>query len=245
MRCWLLLLWAQGLRQETLFTSGTRTGTLTTKGNISAEEGDSVLLQCLFSSTTANLTQVNWEQQKQLLATYHTDFGWYVGPSFSERVIPGPSLGLTFLSLTRNDTGEYSCTYHTYPDGIYKGRIFLEVLGRSESKNRTWVLILSLSAVAIVLGVVCIAVIRAVTSSRKKKPLIITSVEIRPRSMAAEPQERNSSIPSSPRSCGEEEAGPADSCGQERERDCAEPHDYFNVLSYRSLGSFNFLAETD
>ncbi|XP_042524775.1 T-cell immunoreceptor with Ig and ITIM domains [Dipodomys spectabilis] len=244
MHGWLLLLWAQGLRQAGLLASGVMTGVLITKGNISAEEGDSVILQCLLSSTMANVTQVNWEQQEKFLATYHTDFGWHINPSFRERLIPGPSLGLTILSLTRNDTGEYLCIYHTYPDGIYKGRIFLEVLERSASKNSTWVLIPWLGAMATVLGAICSAVIRAVTLSRKK-PLTITSVESRPRSTPAELQEWSPSIPCSSRSCVQEEASSAVPCGQERGDDYAEPHDYFNVLSYRSLGSFSFLAETD
>jgi Ig/ITIM domain-containing immunoreceptor len=110
---------------------GAMKGKIVTKGNISAEEGDSVILQCHLSSTTAKVTQINWELQDQLLASYHTDFGWYIDPGFRERVAPGPSLGLTFQSLTTNDSGEYFCIYHTYPDGIYKGRISLEVLGRS------------------------------------------------------------------------------------------------------------------
>ncbi|XP_048202635.1 T-cell immunoreceptor with Ig and ITIM domains [Perognathus longimembris pacificus] len=245
MHRWLLLLWAQGLGQAVLLTSGARTGILITKGNISAEEGDSVLLQCLLSSTMANVTQVNWEQQEQLLAVFHTAYGWYVDPSFRERVIPHPSLGLTFLSLTRNDTGEYLCIYHTFPDGIYQGRIFLEVRVRSVSKSSTWVLVLLLGAMATVLGVICMAVIRVVILPRKKKPLTITSVESGPRSMPAALQAQSPSIPSSPRSCVQGEASPAGPCGQEREDDYAEPHDYFNILSYRSLASLSFLADTD
>lgn len=102
-----------------------------TTGNISAKEGGSVTLQCHLSSTTANVTQVNWEKQDQLLAVHHTDLGWHIYPAFRERVAPGPNLGLTLQSLTENDTGEYLCTYHTYPDGIYRGTFFLEVLQSS------------------------------------------------------------------------------------------------------------------
>lgn len=73
------------------------------------------------------MTQVNWEQRDQLLAVYSAEQGWHVVSVFSERVVPGPRLDLTFQALTVNDTGEYFCTYYTYPDGIYKGRIFLKV----------------------------------------------------------------------------------------------------------------------
>ena len=47
-------------------------------GNISAKEGGSVTLQCHLSSTTANVTQVNWEKQDQLLAVHHTDLGCFL-----------------------------------------------------------------------------------------------------------------------------------------------------------------------
>jgi hypothetical protein len=120
---------AAGQRLTCAFPSpiGATAGTIDTKRNISAEEGGSVILQCHFSSDTAEVTQVDWKQQDQLLAIYSVDLGWHVASVFSDRVVPGPSLGLTFQSLTMNDTGEYFCTYHTYPGGIYKGRIFLKV----------------------------------------------------------------------------------------------------------------------
>ncbi|XP_073929302.1 T-cell immunoreceptor with Ig and ITIM domains isoform X1 [Castor canadensis] len=171
----LLLTWAQALSQAAFLTSGAMKGKIVTKGNISAEEGDSVILQCHLSSTTAKVTQINWELQDQLLASYHTDFGWYIDPGFRERVAPGPSLGLTFQSLTTNDSGEYFCIYHTYPDGIYKGRISLEVLGRSVAEHSTWIPIPLLGAVAIVLGVICITVIGVVVFTRKVTALVAHS----------------------------------------------------------------------
>lgn len=110
---------------------GAVTGRIVTVGNISAEEGDSVTLQCHLSSTTAEVTQVNWEQQDQPLAVHHPTLGWYIYPVFRKRVAPGPNLDLILQSLTVNDTGEYFCTYYTYPDGIYKAKLFLEVLQSS------------------------------------------------------------------------------------------------------------------
>ncbi|XP_047420956.1 T-cell immunoreceptor with Ig and ITIM domains [Sciurus carolinensis] len=239
----LLLIWAQGLRQA-LFASA-MTGTIVTKGNISAEEGGSVILQCHLSSTMAEVTQVNWEQRDQLLAICHTKFGWYINPVFSERVTPGPRLGLTFQSLTMNDTGEYFCIYHTYPDGIYEGSIFLEVLGSSVAEHSAGFLIPLLAALGVIcMGVVCIAVIRMVALARKKTSLRIHSAESDLRRSPSEQQEWSPSISSSPGSCVQAEATPAGLCSVQREDDYAEPHDYFNVLSYRSLGSFNFLTET-
>lgn len=124
---------------------GAMTGRIVTVGNISAEEGGSVTLQCHLSSTTAKVTQVNWKQQDQVLAIRHDTLGWHIDPPFMKRVVPGPNLGLTLRSLTVNDTGEYFCIYHTYPDGIYTGTLFLEVLRSSGmASGAGWLVILIL-----------------------------------------------------------------------------------------------------
>ncbi|XP_008064051.1 T-cell immunoreceptor with Ig and ITIM domains [Carlito syrichta] len=235
----LLLFWAQGLRQGPL-ALGAMPGTIVTTGNISTEEGGSVILQCHLSSTMAEVTQVIWEQQDQLLATHHAELGWHIQPAFRERVVLGPSQGLTLQSLTMNDTGEYFCIYHTYPDGIYRGRIFLKVLANSVAKHHTAIQIPLLGAMATV--VICTAVIGVVMLIRKRKSLQTRYVESDFRTPAGQ-EEWDSSIPLGPRTCVLVEAAPAGLCEEQRD-DCAEPHDYFNVLSYRSLGSFSFLVET-
>lgn len=51
-------------------------------------------------------------------------------------------------------------------------------------------------------------------------------------------------MPPPPASDVQEEDVPAGLCGEQTDDDYAEPHDYFNVLSYRSLGSFSFPAQT-
>ncbi|XP_010628361.1 T-cell immunoreceptor with Ig and ITIM domains [Fukomys damarensis] len=239
--CWcLILIWAQGLRQAAVLTSGT----VVTQGNISAKEGDSVILQCHLSSTMAEVTQVNWEQQDQLLAICHPHFGWYISPAFRERVSPGPSQGLTFHLLTVNDTGEYLCIYHTYPDGIYRGRIFLEVQGSPVAETSTWIQIALLGAAVAALAIIGTAAFRVVTLARKQKSLRIHSVESGCRRIPAEQQDESPSLPSSPGCSVQAEAAPAGLCGEQTGDNCAEMHDYFNVLSYRSLGSFSFLGET-
>ncbi|KAB0396209.1 hypothetical protein E2I00_007029 [Balaenoptera physalus] len=146
---------------------GAVTGRIVTTGNISAEEGGSVTLQCHLSSTTAKVTQVNWKQQDQVLAIHHASLGWHIDPAFTERTVPGPNLGLTLQSLTRNDTGEYICIYHTYPDGIYKGTFFLEVLQSPVAEHSAGFQIPLLGAMATVLAVIGTAVIVVVTLARK------------------------------------------------------------------------------
>ncbi|XP_060153552.1 T-cell immunoreceptor with Ig and ITIM domains [Globicephala melas] len=243
----LLLLWAQGLRQARLPASGAVTGRIVTTGNISAEEGGSVTLQCHLSSTTAKVTQVNWKQQDHVLAIHHASLGWYIDPAFTERMVPGPNLGLTLQSLTRNDTGEYICIYHTYPDGIYKGTVFLEVLQSSVAEHSAGFQIPLLGAMATVLAVIGTAVIVVLTLARKffcfwKKSLRIRSAEGGLGRRLSEQEEWRPGVPSSPGSCVRADAG---LCREQPGEDRAEPepHDYFNVLSYRSLASFSFPAE--
>lgn len=241
MHGWLLLAWVQGLTQAAFFATGATGGTtIETKGNISAEEGGSVILQCHFSSDTAEVTQVNWEQWDQLLAVYSVDLGWYVPSVFSERVVPGPRLGLTLQSLTMNDTGEYFCTYHTYPDGIYKGRIFLKVQESSVAQLQ----IASLGgAMAAALGLICFLV-AGLTVLARKKSFRMHSIESGHGRMEAEPQEWSLRILSSPGGPVQTQAAPAGLCGEQAEDGYADPQDYFNVLSYRSLESFIALSKT-
>lgn len=62
--------------------------------------------------------------------------------------------------------------------------------------------------------------------------------------MAREQEEWNPRTLSSAGSGSHAETAPVGFYAEQRGDDYAEPHDYFNVLSYRSLGSFGFLAET-
>ncbi|XP_049732973.1 T-cell immunoreceptor with Ig and ITIM domains [Elephas maximus indicus] len=241
---YLLLIWAQGLRQTLLSTSGAVAGRIVTAGNISAEEGSSVTLQCHLSSTVATVTQVNWERPRQTLAIHHAELGWHIYPAFQGRVVPGPGLGLTLQLLTTNDTGEYLCIYHTFPDGIYQEKLFLEVLGSSVAEHSTGFRIPWLGALAAVPVVICTAVIRVVALARKKRSLRVHSAESGLRRMPFEQEDGSPGIALSAGSCVQAEAAPANHSRGQREDDCAEPHDYFNVLSYRSLESFNFMAET-
>ncbi|XP_006864230.1 PREDICTED: T-cell immunoreceptor with Ig and ITIM domains [Chrysochloris asiatica] len=235
----LLLIWAQGLRQATLPASGAMAGSIVTTGNISAEEGGSVTLRCQLSYTMATVIQVNWKLLDQTLAIHHTEFGWNIYPAFSKRVIPGPGLDLTLQRLTINNTGEYFCIYYTFPDGIYQGRLFLEVLGSSVAKRNAGFQKFWLGAMVTAL-VCCTAVIVVVALFRKKRALQIHSAE------SGTPSEQENWHPGTPSSSGNDiqVAAPANLHREQMEGDYAEPHDYFNVLSYRSLGSFNFLAQT-
>ncbi|XP_053774346.1 T-cell immunoreceptor with Ig and ITIM domains isoform X2 [Desmodus rotundus] len=187
------------------------------------------------AAVLASVTQVDWKQQDQMLAIHHANMGWHIHPAFRERVAPGPNLDLTLRSLTTNDTGEYYCIYYTFPDGMYKGRLFLEVLQNSGAEQGAGFQILLLGVILLV--VICTAVTAAVALTRKRKFLRIRSAGSGIRRVPPEQEEWGPSVLSSPGSCVQAEAAPAGD-------DYAEPHDYFNVLSYRSLGDISFPAET-
>ncbi|XP_075399063.1 T-cell immunoreceptor with Ig and ITIM domains [Tenrec ecaudatus] len=234
----LLVIWAQGLRQATLPASGAAEGRIVTAGNVSAAEGGSVTLQCHLSQTTAKVTQVNWARPPHTLAVHHSDFGWHIAPGVREQVVPGPGLGLTLQRLTCNNTGEYVCIYYTFPDGIYHGSLFLEVLGRSAARfQMSW-----LGALVTVPVVICTVAIGLVTLSRKRRSLGMLSAESSPRTMACAEEYSCLGVPLSPGGGVQAEAASADP-QEEQQQDYAEPHEYFNVLSYQSLGSISFLVE--
>ncbi|XP_027724403.1 T-cell immunoreceptor with Ig and ITIM domains isoform X2 [Vombatus ursinus] len=122
MNWWLLLLW-----QALLPTSGAVTGRILAAEKMSAVEGTSATLQCNLLYTTAKVTQVIWKRYDQLLAIRDAVYGSWINPVFRKKVNLALGYRITLLSLTANDTGEYHCDFHTFPDGIYKGNIFLEV----------------------------------------------------------------------------------------------------------------------
>ncbi|XP_059746164.1 T-cell immunoreceptor with Ig and ITIM domains isoform X2 [Bos taurus] len=235
-------LWGTCLADPKKEAGGAVTGRIVTMGNISAEEGGSVTLQCHLSSTTAKVTQVNWNLQDQVVAIHHDSLGWHINPAFKERVVPDSNLGLTLRWLTSNDTGQYTCVYHTYPDGIYKGVLFLQVLRHSVAEYSAGFQIPLLGAMAAVLVVICIAVIAVATLARKKS-LRIRSAEGDLGRGPSEPEACRPRVVSSPGSCVQADAGLCDDQGSEDHAE-AEPHEYFNVLSYRSLASFSFPTET-
>ncbi|KAG8514649.1 T-cell immunoreceptor with Ig and ITIM domains [Galemys pyrenaicus] len=231
-----LLFWAQGLRQASFADSGAVAGKIVTAGNMSAEEGGSITLHCHLCFTTAEVVQVDWHRQEQLLAICNSNLGCHI---HSSQVASVSNFSLVLQSLTMNDTGEYFCTYYTYPGGISKGRLFLQVLQNSGAEWSPGFQIPLLGALAAVLLGLCTVV---VVVARKKKFLRTHTVERDLRRVASE-QENGS-----PRSLsfpGSYVQAPVSLYREESGDDYAEPHDYFNVLSYRSLGSFSLAPGRD
>ena len=76
-----------------------------------------------------------------------------------------------------------------------------------------------------------------------KRSLRIRSAEGDPGRRPSEPEASRPRAGASPGSCVRADARPRGDAGGE-DHAGAEPHEYFNVLSYRSLASFSFPTET-
>ncbi|XP_020862852.1 T-cell immunoreceptor with Ig and ITIM domains isoform X2 [Phascolarctos cinereus] len=241
MNWWLLLLW-----QALLPTSGAVTGRILAVEKMSAVEGTSATLQCNLIHTTAEVTQVIWKRNEQLLAVCDSVYGSLINPVFRRKVNLALDYGITLLSLTVNDTAEYHCDFHTFPDGIYKGNIFLEVTERNLPGDSAEALDNSYSRISFgvmvsVIIIIAATVIMLVILGVKRKTFRISSANYGLQS----PSEQNELSPSSHGRCVQLEATPMTiSQDYQQENDSAQSHEYFNILSYRSLSSFNLPVET-
>ncbi|XP_074067389.1 LOW QUALITY PROTEIN: T-cell immunoreceptor with Ig and ITIM domains [Macrotis lagotis] len=227
---------------------GTVTGRILTVEKMSAVEGTSATLQCFLLYTSAKVTQVTWKKNDHLLTTLESFYGSFIYPLFRNMNL---ALGhsITLLSLTTNDTGEYHCDFHTFPDGIYRGNIFLEVTELSlpgdsaaetsdsyHSRNSFGIMV---SVVVIIVATVIIMVILGV----KRKLFRINAVNNS--FMGRSPSRQNELRPNSLDRCLQIEATPMTiRQDYKQENDIAESHEYSNILSYRSLRSFTSPLET-
>uniref|UniRef100_A0A7M4E6V7 T cell immunoreceptor with Ig and ITIM domains n=1 Tax=Crocodylus porosus TaxID=8502 RepID=A0A7M4E6V7_CROPO len=103
-----------------------------TAGNISASENSNVTLQCHLSMTNITVSLVTWDQcnQVQLAVYLNKDIG-RVQPAFMDKISLAAEYGIIVHLLGVNDTGDYCCKFHTFPDGLYEGRVSLEMTGES------------------------------------------------------------------------------------------------------------------
>ncbi|XP_068920604.1 T-cell immunoreceptor with Ig and ITIM domains-like [Petaurus breviceps papuanus] len=228
-------------------TAGAVTGRILAVKKMSAAEGTSATFQCNLLNTTAKVTQVTWKRNDQLLAKRDSVYGSFINPIFEKKVNLALGHGITLLSLTTNDTGEYHCNFHTFPDGIYTRNIFLEVTEPSfpggsaaealdSSHSR-----ISLGVMVSVIIVSAATVITLVILGVKTKTFKISSVNYSCRS----PSKQNELSPSSCGRCLQLEATPMTiNQDYQQENYSAQFHEYFNILSYRSLSSFNLPVET-
>uniref|UniRef100_F6UIB1 T-cell immunoreceptor with Ig and ITIM domains n=1 Tax=Monodelphis domestica TaxID=13616 RepID=F6UIB1_MONDO len=225
------------------------TGRILTVENISALEGTSATLQCHLLYTAAEITQVSWKRNGHLLALHDSIYGSVIDPAFRKKVTLAPAYGITLLSLNASDTGEYLCDFYTFPDGIYKGKIFLEVtLPSLPEDSEADALDSSHSRISfgIMVSVIIISaatVIMLVILGAMRKTFRINSANCH--QMGRSPSKQNELRSASLGSCLPTEAIPM-TINQiyELENGIEESRTYFNIIGYRSLNSFNFSVET-
>ncbi|XP_039346954.1 T-cell immunoreceptor with Ig and ITIM domains isoform X1 [Mauremys reevesii] len=218
-----------------LHVSGDTTEKILTAGNVSAVENSNITLWCSLSLTNAIVSQVNWNRcNKVMLAVYLSKDKAIVQPAFTEKVSLAAEYGITIHLLGVNDTGDYCCEFHTFPYGIFEGRMFLELTGTSEEttlwKNLPYIII------SLILGVLLLVCFVLWILRRKKQT---QKIHVPPHVLQKAPSSSSGEDCSSQNpttgSSAEASVASASSVGAQEESD--DGHDYFNVLRYKSHSS--------
>lgn len=82
--------------------------------------------------TNITVSLVTWDQCNQVqLAVYLNKDTGRVQPAFTDKISLAAEYGIIVHLLGVNDTGDYCCKFHTFPDGLYEGRVSLEMTGES------------------------------------------------------------------------------------------------------------------
>ncbi|XP_037765051.1 T-cell immunoreceptor with Ig and ITIM domains isoform X2 [Chelonia mydas] len=218
-----------------LHVSGDTTEKILTAGNVSAVENSNITLRCSLSLTNAIVSQVNWNRCNRVtLAVYLNKDKGIVQPVFTEKVSLAAEYGITIHLLGVNDTGDYCCEFHTFPYGIYEGRMFLELAGASEEmtlwKNLSYIII------SLILGVLLLMCFIVWILRRKKQTwkIHVPSHVLQKVPSSSSGQDCSSPNPATG-SSAEARVAPAGSVGAQEESD--DDHDYFSVLWYKSHSS--------
>nr|XP_025949769.1 T-cell immunoreceptor with Ig and ITIM domains isoform X3 [Dromaius novaehollandiae] len=104
-----------------------------TPGNISAARDSNVTLHCCLALSAAVISLVSWNRCSGAdLVVYLNKGTANICPAFREKISLAAEYGITLHLLGLNDTGDYCCKFHTFPFGIYEGRMFLEVTEKNE-----------------------------------------------------------------------------------------------------------------
>ncbi|XP_029768633.1 T-cell immunoreceptor with Ig and ITIM domains [Terrapene carolina triunguis] len=190
-----------------------------TAGNVSAVENSNITLRCSLSLTNAIVSQVNWNRcNKVMLAVYLSKDKAMVQPAFTEKVSLAAEYGITIHLLGVNDTGDYCCEFHTFPYGIYEGRMFLELTGEPTKLQITQIY-----------GV------------RKQTQKIHVPPHVLQKAPSSSSGEDCSSPNPTTGSSAEASVASASSVGAQEESD--DGHDYFNVLRYKSHSSSSTVVQ--
>ncbi|XP_074839661.1 T-cell immunoreceptor with Ig and ITIM domains [Carettochelys insculpta] len=211
-----------------LHVSGAISEKILTPGNVSAVENSNVTLQCHLSVTNAIVSQVNWNQCNRVtIAVYLNKEKATVQPAFTEKVSLAAEYGITIHFLRVNDTGDYCCEFHTFPYGIYQGRMFLEVTETSEEKN-VWKNFLYI-IIGLVLGVFLLVCFTVWICRRKKQT---QKIQVPPHvleKVSSRSPGKECSSPN-PTTCYSARANMASTSNVGDQEECDDGHNYFNIL---------------
>ncbi|XP_010217360.1 PREDICTED: T-cell immunoreceptor with Ig and ITIM domains [Tinamus guttatus] len=101
-----------------------------TPGNIHAARDNNLTLHCYLALFNAIVSLVSWNRCNRVdLVVYLNKSMASISPAFMEKISLAADYGITLHLLGLNDTGDYCCKFHTFPFGVYEGRMFLEGTG--------------------------------------------------------------------------------------------------------------------
>ncbi|XP_025055478.1 T-cell immunoreceptor with Ig and ITIM domains [Alligator sinensis] len=202
-----------------------------TAGNISASENSNVTLQCHLSMTNITVSLVTWDQCNQVqLAVYLNKDTGRVQPAFMDKISLAAEYGIIVHLLGVNDTGDYCCKFHTFPDGLYEGRVSLEMT--ASPKETALGNILPYVIIWLIVGVFLITCFIVWILKRKEKPKIHMPPRIMHKGFLKSSQHDNYSQGPIRASVAQEVVASTSSMRTQEDSDGS--HEYFNVLQYKS-----------
>lgn len=105
--------------------------------DVTVKLASNMQLECIYPKNTT-ITQMSWikcnETNKEAIATFHPSYGVYIDDKYKDRVYivnaSSEDKSLYFTKTSAADTGFYSCSIQTFPDGPWEKIIQVIQSGR-------------------------------------------------------------------------------------------------------------------
>ncbi|XP_019375582.1 PREDICTED: CD226 antigen [Gavialis gangeticus] len=95
--------------------------------DVTVKLASNMQLECIYPKN-ATITQMSWikcnETNKEAIATFHPSYGVHIDDKYKDRVYivnaSSEDKSLYFTKTSAADTGFYSCSIQTFPDGLWE-----------------------------------------------------------------------------------------------------------------------------
>ncbi|XP_055500539.1 T-cell immunoreceptor with Ig and ITIM domains-like isoform X2 [Leucoraja erinacea] len=139
-----------------LIVSGIQTKEIESSGSVTAVKGSSAALHCASSNKDLKLVLVEWEKSENRTKLVVFNVATNATTPHSERIkleVNGHRSTITITGVQPADSGWYTCTFHTYPNGKIQGKVHLDVNDNKPTSNLATIIIASVVPVVIVIGI--------------------------------------------------------------------------------------------